>query len=436
MPAQRSPNRLGRRSAQVAGVSLSAILALFAAGCSGGGGQATTTTSTIAPTTTTIAPRLNDRVLKIGVFLPQTGQGAALGGPMIAAIDEAIRQINAAGGVLGSEVASEVVDESAGTGLDDLLDLGVDAIVGPASSTVALSQLGEAVHPVTGVVTCSPTATALALDDFPDSKLFFRTIPSDTLQMAAIERKADLTGERDVAVGYLNDPYGRGLRDAFVERVEARGRLQMSDPVGFDPDDDDLRDVAQQLLAGDPGVVVVLGDADDGARLLTAIDEEAESVASESEGSENTPPQIIVNEAIRGARQAIRALSPTLREQLSGVAPMARTVREDGPEGFYAANAMDCVNLIALAAIQANSDAPTEIQKYMAAVSADGRQCVSFADCAETLAGGLGIDYTGYSGDVELSTTTGELSGARFTAFQFDEEGIDHPDEVPFIEVP
>jgi branched-chain amino acid transport system substrate-binding protein len=404
-----------------------AVLALWALGCSGGDGQATTTTSTLAPTTTTIAPRPNDGALKIGVFLPQTGPGAALGGPMIAAIEDAISQINAAGGVLGAEVTAEVVDESAGTGLDDLLDLGVDAIIGPASSNVALSQLAEAVHPVTGVVTCSPTATAMALDDYPDNKLFFRTIPSDSLQMAAIERKADLTGERNIAVGYLNDPYGRGLKDAFLERVVARGRLQMAEPIGFDPDEDDLREVAQQLLAGDPGVIVVLGDADDGARLLTAIGEETES----------SPPEIIVNEAIRGGRQAIRALSPVFRAKVSGVAPMARTVREGGPEGFYAANAMDCVNLIALAAIQANSDAPTEIQKYMAAVSADGRQCASFADCAETLAGGLGIDYTGYSGDVELSTTTGELSGARFTAFRFDEEGIDHPDEDdPFIEVP
>jgi branched-chain amino acid transport system substrate-binding protein len=407
--------------------SIAGVLALFAVGCSGGDGEATTTTSTVAPTTTTIEPRPDDGVLRIGVFLPQTGPGAALGVPMIAAIDDAIRQINAAGGVLGGDVTSEIVDESAGTGLDGLLDLDVDAIIGPASSTVALSQLAEAVHPVNGVVTCSPSATALALDDYPDSKLFFRTIPSDSLQMAAVERKADLTGERTVAVGYLNDPYGRGLKDAFVERVAARGRLQMADPVGFDPDDDDLRDVAEQLLADDPGVIVVLGDADDGARLLTAIDD----------ASGSPPPEVIVNEAIRGGRQAIRTLSPEFRAKVSGVAPMARTVRDDGPDGFYAANAMDCVNLIALAAIQANSDAPTEIQKYMAAVSADGRQCATFTDCAETLAGGLGIDYTGYSGDVELSTTTGELSGARFTAFRFDDEGIDHPDEEdPFLEVP
>jgi branched-chain amino acid transport system substrate-binding protein len=425
MPHLPAPKRVGRRRLRWAGAAVSALLALAAAGCSGGDGEATTTTSTIAPTTTTIAPRTNDRQLKIGVFLPQTGPGAALGSPMIAAIEDAIGEINAAGGVLGSDVTSEAIDESAGTGLDGLLDLGVDAIVGPASSTVALAHLAEAVHPVTGVVTCSPTATALSLDNFPDNKLFFRTIPSDSLQMAAMVRRVEATGLGTVAVGYLDDPYGRALKNAFADRVEARGRVTMLEPVGFSADDDDLSDVVAELLQGEPGVIVVLGDADDGTRLLAAIDETAGS----------SPTEVVVNEAIRGGRQAIQALSPAFRVRVSGVAPMATTVRDDGPDGFYAANAKDCVNLIALAAIEANSDAPAEIQKYMAAASADGRMCTSFADCANTLAGGFGIDYTGYSGDVELSTTTGELAGARFEVFEFDAQGNDYRSDQT-IEVP
>ena len=91
-------------------------------------------------------------------------------------------------GVLGKDVVLEIVDEGGGTGPDELLASGVDAIVGPASSRVALAQLSSIVQPETGVVTCSPTATALALDDFPDNGFFFRTAPSDSLQMAAIAR--------------------------------------------------------------------------------------------------------------------------------------------------------------------------------------------------------------------------------------------------------
>ena len=136
--------------------------------------------------------------------------------------------------MLGRPVDLKVVDESAGTGLDELLTAGVDAIVGPASSTVALSQLADAVLPVTGVVTCSPSATALALDDYPDNKLFFRTVPSDSLEMVAIERRVERTGVETVAVGYLDDPYGRGLKDAFVEEVGERNEVTLQTPIGFE----------------------------------------------------------------------------------------------------------------------------------------------------------------------------------------------------------
>ena len=58
--------------------------------------------------------------------------------------------------------------------------------------------------------------------------------------------------------------------------------------------------------------------------------------------------------------------------------------------------------------------------------------CTDFADCAERLAEGLSIDYSGYSGDVELSTTTGDRTTAWFEAFDFDEDGEDQPLDEPF----
>ena len=407
---------MGRSTKRVGGL-LVAAAALAVTACSGDGEQATTTTSTIAPTTTTISPRPADGTLVIGAFLPRTGPGAALGGPMITAVGNAVAQINVAGGVLGRPVGLKVVDESAGTGLDELLADGVDAIVGPASSTVALSQLSDAVLPVTGVVTCSPSATALALDDYPDNKLFFRTVPSDSLEMVAIERRVERTGVETVAVGYLDDPYGRALTDAFVAEADAANEVTLQSQIGFEADQEELDEIAEQLLAVGPGVIVVLGDADDGTRLLQALDTATSGI---------TPPLVVVNDAIRDGRQAIQALTPEFRARLSGVGPVATTIVDGGPDGFFTANAVDCVNLIALAAIQAGSDDPGEIKKNMASVSVGGQVCTEFADCAERLADGLSIDYSGYSGDVELSTTTGERTRAWFEAFSFDDEGVDH----------
>lgn len=378
--------------------------------------------------TTTIQPsRLDDGVLSFGVFLPTTGPGAPLGAPMVQAVEDTVRSINAAGGVIGRPVTVTVVDEGSDIGIEELLNAGVDAIIGPASSVVALAQLSATVQPGSPVVSCSPSATALALDDYPDNGYFFRTVPSDSLQMAAIARRAEPTGASTIAVGYLDDPYGRGLARSLTTAIEGRNELTILDQVGFASDEEDLSKAAATLLSNNPGVLVILGDADDGSRLLAALDEA-------TTGQE--PPEIIVNDSIRGARQTIQSLSPRFREHLTGIAPLARAVSEDGPEGFFTAHAADCVTLIALAAVQAESDSPSKIQANMASVSVGGRVCSTFADCVERRQQGLQIDFNGASGSVELSQTTGDVVRAWFEEFGFDNEGVEmeavgSPFEIP-----
>lgn len=365
----------------------------------------------MGPTTTSIVERSNDGTLVLGVFLPTTGAGSDLGAPMIAAVDDAVAEINAAGGVFGRDVLLERADEGAGTGPGELLTKGVDAIIGPASSLTALSQLGAAVDPSTGVVTCSPSATSSALDDYPDSGLLFRTAPSDSLQMAVIARRVERTGATRVAVGYLDDPYGRGLYEAFRDGIEERDIAVVRESA-FSGDQTDLSGTADLLLEGSPGAIVVLGDADDGGRLLAALDEATSS-----------PPPVVVNDSIRQARQTIQALSEPFRTQLTGVAPLGRPLGEDTTEGYFTTHAVDCVNLIALAAIDAASDAPRNIRANIANASSGGSQCSTFERCAELLAAGLAIDYDGASGSAALSNATGDPTQARFETFGFDAEG-------------
>lgn len=378
--------------------------------CTGGGDDDVAPTTSLVATTTTAVEREADGRLVVGVYLPQTGPGAALGEPMIAAVREAVAHVNSEGGVLGEDVGLLVLDEGTPSGPSALLAEGVDAIIGPASSHNALAQLASIVQPDTGVVTCSPTATALALDDYPDNGYFFRTAPSDSLQMAAIVRRAERTGAPTVAVGYLDDPYGRGLRDALVGEIERSRRQEVVSAVAFGADQEDLRAPVAELLAEEPGVVVVLGDADDGGRLLSALDAAAPDGLTE----------VIINDAIRTA-SAIEQLSPEFRARLTGIAPLAAT---DG-EGYFTAHAVDCVNLIALAAIEAGSDAPNAVRLWMAPASGGGRQCTSFEDCVGVIGRNLQIDYNGLSGPLELSSTTGDPTRATFVEFEFDVDGTE-----------
>ena len=112
----------------------------------------------------------------------------------------------------------------------------VDAIIGPGSSIVALSVLDTIVR--SGVISCSPTATSMSLDEFPDEGMFFRTAPSDTLQAEAIARAVDQTGRSSVGLLYIDDAYGRPfaerLREALADAWHRGVRRRRVPPVGCD----------------------------------------------------------------------------------------------------------------------------------------------------------------------------------------------------------
>jgi branched-chain amino acid transport system substrate-binding protein len=392
------------------------------AGCTDDGAT-TPTTPVVTATSTTVAHRTDDGVLRVGILLPETGDGAGLGKPLIAAALAARDAINAAGGVLGRKV--EVIGnldegDSASTAREaiaSLIDQHVDAVVGPASSTVALATLGQLMD--AGILTCSPTATALALDHFPDRSLFFRTAPSDSLQAAAIAEQAELTGVRSAVVVYLDDSYGRPLERATVDALRARA-LSVDDPINFAADDTILKDEATAVTASDAGVVIVLGDAEQGARMIAAIGD-ATSVGP----GEDAPP-IIVNDALRRppSQQLITSLAPAVRKRVIGVSPLASTSGPDEPPGPYAVNAYDCMNLIALAAAQGGSDDPATMAAQISEVSESGISCRTFSECMQLVSENRNLDYDGPDGNVQIGPN-GDPVRARFDRWGFDDQGND-----------
>ena len=127
--------------------------------------------------------RAGDGQLSIGGLMPQTGSLAFLGQPMFAGAELAIADLNAAGGVLGKEVKYSAGDsgdtstDTASQTTDRFLAEGVDAIVGPASSGVALTVIDKIT--AAGVTFFSPANTSPKLSTYPDKGLYFRDAPPD-----------------------------------------------------------------------------------------------------------------------------------------------------------------------------------------------------------------------------------------------------------------
>lgn len=376
-------------------------------------------TSVPATTTTMPAEPESDGRLVIGILLP-TGD-TLIGQPMIAAAELAIERINAAGGVLGRQVRGIVADEGSTTGsaagsIQSLLDDDVDAIVGPGSSTIALGALGEIVS--AGVVSCSPTASALALDEFPDDDLFFRTIPSDSLQARALAEIADQTGAVQATIVHVDDAYGRDLAEA-VESSMSGGAISVGETIMFTSRDDDLTDEAQQLVDSAAPVAIVLADGDGGTRFLEALDEvDTGGIAT-----------VLVNDALRNpiTPERIANLDPQLRRKIEGLAPEAASNvpgEPYDPPGLFATNAYDCVNLIALAAVRSGSDNPRDIAAEIPSVSSSGLVCRTFSSCVDAIGDERQIDYNGPTGLTEIGRS-GEPSRAVFDRFIFNADGED-----------
>ena len=403
--------------------SLGIVGALILAACSTDSSSSVPGTSAPSSTTTTTTlPRISDGQLKIGVLLPSTGSGAQFGSPLISAIRAGVESINEVGGVLGQPVLLLEADEggtasSAAVALETLISQGVDAIIGPASSLNALAVASTAVS--VGIPMCSPTATAIALDDFPDNGFFFRTIPSDSLQAVAIAKSAELTGTPRVAMAYIDDVYGRAFSRSVTEALKLRS-LELVSNVAISSTDSNLADSVSAIFSEEPGVIIVIADADTGARILSEIGANAAI-------RRPTVPRILVNDAIRTARssQLVRDLPNRVRTQIVGISPMASPPDVAAFSAPFAAHAHDCLNLIALATERAGIDDPTRIATGMVGVSVAGSVCLNFEDCRNRLEIGLQIDYVGASGPLRLSSRTGDPTIANFQRFTFDLDGRD-----------
>lgn len=399
-----------RRSAALTAALVAAALA---AGCTDDGSSSPTTTAAIA-TTVPPEPRVDDGRLAIGLLLPTDA-------PLVAdAISQTAQQvvdeINAVGGVLGSDVDLQIAEvgtsaTASGEAVTELVEAGVDAIVGPITSTNAITVIDVATN--AGVVTCSPSATAAILDDVPDRTLFFRTIASDSLQAQAIAETVDNTGARSVAIINVDDAYGRPYAAAVTEGLQSRA-LQVVEQVSFAPGDD-IAAAVDELLPSSADVVVALGAGPELAALLTALGDAAPDAFD----------TVVTNDAVRSAanQAVLAALPPELRTRIVGVAPQILDRRLDAEPIVFSPQVTDCVTLLALSAVQAGSDAPTSIAAQMAPVSSGGRLCRSFDTCAQIVIDRQ-IDYNGPTGVTELNRV-GETSRASFDRFTITDAGAD-----------
>ncbi|WP_233491485.1 ABC transporter substrate-binding protein [Blastococcus sp. TBT05-19] len=221
------------------------------------------------PTATTGGP------LIIGTLLPLTGNLAFLGPPEVAGAKLAVQDINAAGGVLGAPVqlvegdSGDASTDTATQTVDRLLQAGVNAIVGAASSGVSLTVIDAITQ--AGVMQISPANTSDQFTTYNDNGLYFRTAPPDTLQARALADLIIEDGNNTVGILALNDPYGTGLAENTLNNLVEAG-LSEDDIVSitYDPQAANFDSEVQEMVEFNPDAIVVIG-FEESSRILEGL---------------------------------------------------------------------------------------------------------------------------------------------------------------------
>jgi ABC-type branched-subunit amino acid transport system substrate-binding protein len=216
----------------------------------------------------------NDGVFKVGTFLPVTGNLAFLGPPEVAGVKLAIKDIEAAGGIPGFKKIvleeGDSGDTSTNTGqqtVKRLLPLGIDVLIGAASSGSTLSVLDQVTN--AGVLMISPANTSPALTTAPDHGLYWRTAPSDVLQGAFLGSLVLQDGYTKVAIMSLQDSYGDGL-NANVTKAITEGGGEVVANVVYDPKATDFAADVAKIKAAGPEAVVLIG-FDESAQIIQEL---------------------------------------------------------------------------------------------------------------------------------------------------------------------
>lgn len=222
-----------------------------------------------------VAPNATGEQLVIGTLLPETGDLAFLGPPEFAGVELAVNEVNEAGGVLGQEVrlvngdSGDASTNIATQTVDTLLQAGVNAIIGAASSTVSLTVIDQIVG--AGVVMFSPANTSDQFTEYADNGLYFRTAPPDTLQAQALADLISADGNNSIGILARNDSYGTGLADNTVQYLVDAGFSEDSiRSVTYDPTAANYDAEVQQMVDFDPDGIVVIG-FDESARIIQGL---------------------------------------------------------------------------------------------------------------------------------------------------------------------
>jgi branched-chain amino acid transport system substrate-binding protein len=164
--------------------------------------------------------------IKMGVASAITGPNAAFGADMVNGAQQAVDDINKAGGILGQQITLERGDDAAdpkqGVSVaNKFVGDGVKFVVGHLTSGVTIPA--SEVYSEHGILMITPAATNPKVTDRGLWDVFRTSGRDDQQGMLWAELARDKLKDKKIAVVHDNTTYGKGLADAALDNMHKFG---------------------------------------------------------------------------------------------------------------------------------------------------------------------------------------------------------------------
>ena len=374
-----------------------------------------------------------DLEVMIGTLMPTTGDLGTLGSPIEDAAVLPGIQLEDEGIDYEIDIRTEdtETDPEAGmTAAQRLVDAGYPAITGAAASNVTIAVAEDVLFP-NNVVAISPASTSPAITDM-DGDYLLRTAPSDAWQGDAMaEIAVEELGAETISSFHLNDDYGQGLSDVFVEGVEDRG-AEVLEVEAFEPEQPSYDSELQVVLGDEPDLLMIVGFPESGEQIFR-------DYYANFDGDEDIlVPDGLIEDDLPG-----NVDNPM--ENVTGTAPSARGPGEDAfnemyedeygrAPGVFNAQAYDATAVLILATLYAGETDGPRISEAVRAVANPGGEEIgpeNLAEGVELAADGELVNYQGASGAVDFDEN-GDVMAVTYDTYEADMDGFHVLDTIEY----
>jgi branched-chain amino acid transport system substrate-binding protein len=303
--------------------------------------------------------------IKLGVAGPLTGPNAAFGAQLKNGVEQAVEDINAAGGILGQKIqvfmGDDVSDPKQGVSVaNKFVGDGVKFVVGHFNSGVTIPA--SEVYQENGMLVITPSATNPKLTE-RNMWNVFRTCGRDDQQGAvAADYIAKNYQGKKVAVVHDKTTYGQGLADETRKAMNAKGIKEVL-YEGVNTGEKDFSALVSKIKAAGADVVYWGGLHTEGGLIVRQMrDQGVKAPMMSGDGITSDEFATIGGPGVEGT---LMTFPPDPRKRPEAKAVVAKfEAKKFNPEA-YTLYSYAAVQAIQQAAVKANSLDPKKVAEMM-----------------------------------------------------------------------